>query len=102
MRAAPKAQAIIIEPAQPNVVYVPTYNPTVVYGAWPYPAYPPVYLPPPPGYYVGAALVAGLAFGAGVAITGGLWGWARPTGAAMAAASVMAAAMAAMAAATST
>ena len=25
----------------PQVVYVPTYNPTVVYGAWPYPAYPP-------------------------------------------------------------
>ena len=26
-----------IEPANPQVVYVPTYNPTVVYGAWPYP-----------------------------------------------------------------
>jgi len=24
------------------VVYVPTYNPTVVYGTWPYPANPPV------------------------------------------------------------
>jgi hypothetical protein len=71
-------QAIVIAPAQPNVVYVPTYNPTVVYGAWPYPAYPPVYLPPPPGYYLGAALVTGLAFGAGVAIAGGLWGWASP------------------------
>ena len=32
---------IKIEPANPQVVYVPTYNPTVVYGAWPYPAYPP-------------------------------------------------------------
>ena len=73
-----EGQTIVIEPAQPNVVYVPAYNPTVVYGAWPYPAYPPVYLPPPPGYYVGSALVAGLAFGAGVAITAGLWGWARP------------------------
>lgn len=71
-------QAIVIEPAQPNVVYVPSYNPTVVYGAWPYPAYPPVYLPPPPGYYVGTALATGLAFGAGVAITAGLWNWARP------------------------
>ncbi len=73
-----EAQTIIIEPAQPNVVYVPTYNPTVVYGAWPYPAYPPVTLPPPPGYYAGTALAARLAFGAGVAITAGLWGWARP------------------------
>ncbi len=32
---------ITIEPTNPQVVYVPTYNPTVVYGAWPYSAYPP-------------------------------------------------------------
>ena len=42
-------KTIIIEPAKPEVVYVPTYNPTVVYGAWPYPAYPPYYYYPP--YY---------------------------------------------------
>ena len=71
-------QIIVIEPAKPEVVYVPVYNPAVVYGAWPYPAIPPVYYPPPPGYVVGSALVAGLAFGAGIAITAGLWGWARP------------------------
>ncbi len=71
-------QAIVIEPAQPNVVYVPVYNPTVVYGTWAYPAYPPVYLPPPPGYAVGAAIFAGFAFGAAVAINNSLWGWARP------------------------
>jgi hypothetical protein len=41
--------AIVIQPAQPNVVYVPSYNPTVVYGAWPYPSYPPACFPPPPG-----------------------------------------------------
>jgi Protein of unknown function (DUF3300) len=71
-------QVIIIEPAQPNVVYVPSYNPTIVYGAWPYPAYPAVYLPRPPGYAFGAALVSGMAFAAGVAVVGSLWGWARP------------------------
>ena len=71
-------QTIVIEPAQPNVVYVPSYNPTAVYGAWPYPSYPPVYLPPPVAYPVGTALATGLAFGAGVAITAGLWNWARP------------------------
>ncbi|HEY1416970.1 MAG TPA: DUF3300 domain-containing protein, partial [Myxococcaceae bacterium] len=32
---------IRIEPAQPQVVYVPVYSPTVVYGTWAYPAYPP-------------------------------------------------------------
>jgi hypothetical protein len=73
-----EASAIIIQPAQPSTVYVPAYNPTVVYGAWPYPAYPPAYYPPPPGYYVGSALLTGLAFGAGIAITGALWGWGRP------------------------
>jgi hypothetical protein len=72
-----EGSTIIIAPAQPNVVYVPVYNPTVVYGAWPYPAYPPVYYPPP-GYVAGSALVAGLAFGTGVAISASLWGWARP------------------------
>jgi hypothetical protein len=39
-------QTITVEPANPNVVYVPVYDPTVVYGAWPYPDYPPYYFPP--------------------------------------------------------
>jgi hypothetical protein len=65
---------IQIVPTNPQVVYVPTYNPTVVYGAWPYPAYPPVYVPPPPGYAVASGLAAGLAFGAGVAVANSLWG----------------------------
>lgn len=67
---------IQIEPTNPSVVYVPAYNPTVVYGTWAYPAYPPTYWPPPPGYAypVATALTAGLAFGAGIAITNSLWG----------------------------
>ncbi|WP_394558731.1 DUF3300 domain-containing protein [Aquipseudomonas alcaligenes] len=66
-------QTIIIESADPQVVYVPSYNPTVVYGTWAYPAYPPVYYPPP-GYYFGSAVVAGIGFAAGVAIVDSLWG----------------------------
>jgi len=76
----PQQSVIVIQPAQPQVVYVPAYNPTVVYGAWPYPAYPPYYMPPPPGYYAGSALMAGIAFGTGLAITNALWGgwdWGR-------------------------
>lgn len=72
-QAAP-AQTIIIEPADPQVVYVPSYNPTQVYGTWAYPSSPPVYYPPPPQYPVATALASGLAFGAGVAIVGSLWG----------------------------
>jgi hypothetical protein len=64
---------IKIEPTNPEVVYVPTYNPTVVYGAWPYPAYPPYYYYPP-GYVAGGAL---LGFTAGVIVGGALWGGAN-------------------------
>jgi hypothetical protein len=68
-------QTIIkVEPAQPETVYVPAYNPTVVYGAWPYPSYPPYYYPPSPYYYPGAALATGIAFGIGVAAIGSIWG----------------------------
>ncbi|MEJ8827336.1 DUF3300 domain-containing protein [Variovorax humicola] len=76
--AAPDPQTnqnvIVIEPADPQVVYVPTYNPSVVYGTWPYPAYPPYYYYPPAMYYPGAALATGIAFGVGVAATAALWG----------------------------
>jgi hypothetical protein len=61
---------IKIEPANPQVVYVPTYNPTVVYGAWPYPSYPPYYYYPP-GYVASSMFM----FGAGVAM-GAAWGYA--------------------------
>lgn len=36
-------QVIIIEPAQLQTVYMPVYQPTVVYGSWWYPTYPPYY-----------------------------------------------------------
>ena len=62
---------IRIEPASPQVIYVPAYNPTVVYGAWPYPAYPPYYYYPP-GY---VATTAAFSFAAGVAM-GAAWGYA--------------------------
>jgi len=64
---------IKIEPTNPEVVYVPTYNPAVVYGGWPYPAYPPYYYYPP-GYVAGGAL---LGFTAGVIVGGALWGGAN-------------------------
>ena len=66
-----ETNTIIIESASPQVVYVPTYNPTVVYGTWWYPSYPPYYYYPP-GYAAGAALFS---FGVGVAV-GAAWGYA--------------------------
>ena len=65
----PGQPIIGIEPAAPGVVYVPTYDPLVVYGPWPYPAYPPYYYYPP-GWVVGAFFTFGIAIVVGTA----LWG----------------------------
>jgi hypothetical protein len=67
---SPAPQTIIIESPDPEVVYVPTYNSSVVYGAWAYPMYPP-YPYYPPGYaYAGAFW----GFTAGVIVGGAIWG----------------------------
>ena len=55
---------ITIAPAQPDRVYVPVYDPSVVYGTWPWPSYPPVWQPPPPAWGLGNALLTGMAFAA--------------------------------------
>ena len=61
-------EVIVIQQANPQVIYVPAYNPVVVYGPPIYP-YPPIYYPPP-GYYA-----AGVAIGFGVGIAmGAFWG----------------------------
>jgi len=61
-------QVIVIQQANPQVIYVPAYNPVVVYGPPIYP-YPSIYYPPP-GYYA-----AGVAIGFGVGIAmGAFWG----------------------------
>ena len=65
--------AIQIQPADPQVVYVPTYNPEYVWG-------PPVYGYYPPLFYPGVGF--GFGFGPGIYIGGffgglgwGGWGW---------------------------
>jgi hypothetical protein len=63
-------QVIVIEPAKPEVIYVPSYSPTYVYGPPVYP-YPPIYYPP---YTPGAAFV-GFTMGVMIgAAWGGAWG----------------------------
>jgi Protein of unknown function (DUF3300) len=60
---------IVIEPVNPDVYYVPVYNPSVVYGAWDYPAYPPFYWSPPG--FVASNVVS---FATGVAVGAAIWG----------------------------
>lgn len=66
-------QVIVIEQASPEVVYVPSYNPTVVYGAPAYP-YPPIAYPPPGYYAAGMAISFGVGLAMGAAWGGG-WGY---------------------------
>src|SRR5271170_5262586 len=65
---------IVIEPASPQVIYVPQYNPVVVYGPPPviYP-YPAIYYPPPPTGAIVAASV--ISFGVGLAVGSWMSGW---------------------------
>ncbi len=65
---------IVIQPASPQVIYVPQYNPVVVYGPPPviYP-YPAIYYPPPPP--AGVVAASFIAFGAGLAVGAWMSGW---------------------------
>lgn len=63
-------QVIAIEPAEPETIYVPYYDPAVVYGDWPYTDYPP-YAFSTPGYIASGVIATGIAFAAGVAV--GSW-----------------------------
>jgi hypothetical protein len=63
---------IAIQPTDPQVVYVPTYDPNTAYGQWPYPSSPPTYYP------TGGALMSGLMWGVGIAAAGAMfggWNW---------------------------
>ncbi|MGA3211795.1 MAG: DUF3300 domain-containing protein [Terriglobales bacterium] len=71
----PAANTIVIQPANPQVVYVPQYNPTVVYGA---PMVVPLYVPPPlqvasVGLFYGTGITIGATIGGGWGGFG--WGW---------------------------
>ena len=65
-----KETIIVIEPASPDVVYVPYYNPLYVYGPWWYPAYPPYYWGPFP-----VIVGAGISFWPGPFVSFSLVSW---------------------------
>jgi hypothetical protein len=65
-------QTIVIQPANPQVVYVPQYNPTVIYGV-PYvvPYYRPVFMAVAPTISFGTGIFIGAGWSGGVGIVGG-------------------------------
>ncbi|MGH7093487.1 MAG: DUF3300 domain-containing protein, partial [Stellaceae bacterium] len=79
LRIVHRGPEIVIEPANPNIIYVPVYNPAEMYGPWQDTDYPPVYLPPPPQFVApGFVLGVGLGFSVGFGVVPPLWGWGHP------------------------
>jgi hypothetical protein len=66
-------QDIEIQPAEPGLVYVPYYDPNVIYGPWPWPDLPPMFFVAPPGMILSGGLWIG--FGIGFPILAPFWGW---------------------------
>ena len=70
LRVVTAGEVIVIEPADARVVYVPYYDPWVVYGAWGWPAHPPVVWAAWPGYTVARP---GFWWGVGIGVTAGFF-----------------------------
>ena len=73
---------IVIQPARPEVVYVPYYNPVLVYGSWWWPARQPWYWVPPPVYRPatwGQVVATGVVWSVAIGITQSIWFDVRPS-----------------------
>ena len=67
--------SIEVAPANPDMEYVPYYNPDVVYGSWWWPDYPPVFWAPWPGYGWNGVFAWGIGIGIGADFFFGSWDW---------------------------
>jgi len=68
-RIAESGPLLVVQPADPQIIYVPYYDPRVVYGPWWWPDYSPVYWRPFPGYYVRPGLASGFYWGPSIRIS---------------------------------
>lgn len=78
-----QADKIEIVSAEPDRVFVPVYNPTVVYGQWPDPDTPPIYVAPPRRFASETRETTFETVESGIDIYSypvvqPLWGWTRP------------------------
>jgi hypothetical protein len=65
---------ISLEPPNPDAVSVPFYDPSLVYGQWPYPDFPPFYFPD----FFDGVFIGDLGYGWwNVPIFASFWGWGR-------------------------
>ena len=70
----PPTQIITIAPANPQVIFVPVYNPVWAFGPWWHPGFPPWFFPPPPRWGWSAGWNAGFWWGFGIGASNALWG----------------------------
>lgn len=68
---------IALDSPSPETVYVPYYDPRVVYGAWSSPSYPPVWWNPWPGYYYTGPLAWTIGVPVGIDFFFGDFDWRR-------------------------
>ena len=73
MRVEREGGAILIEPPAPGIIYVPYYDPALVYGPWWWPAYPPVAWAPPPAYYAVPSYPPAWLWGSGIVLSTGFF-----------------------------
>ncbi|HEX6442550.1 MAG TPA: DUF3300 domain-containing protein [Stellaceae bacterium] len=76
LKVQEEGQTIVITEAEPGRIFIPVYNPTVVYGEWPDREYPPVFIPPPQGF-VSETIEPGLEVSVAYTAVQPLWGWSR-------------------------
>lgn len=81
VRVVREREVIVVQPARPDVFYVPYYDPLTIYGSWWWPAYRPVYWDPWPGYglTLGYSNRGGFYWGVGINLGAsfffGDWDW---------------------------
>ena len=62
---------LVVQPADPQIIYVPYYDPRVVYGPWWWPHYSPVHWRPFPGYRVWPGMASSFHWGPSIRISVG-------------------------------
>lgn len=72
-RVVEDGRIVVVEPANPQIVYVPYYDPMVVYGPWWWPEYRPVYWRPFPGYYARPGFATSFFWGPSIRISAGFF-----------------------------
>jgi Protein of unknown function (DUF3300) len=66
---------IEVAPSNPDEIYVPYYDPAVIYGSWWWPDYPPVFWAPWAGYGWNGGFAWGIGIGVGADFFFGSWDW---------------------------